>query len=93
MSTKKILTAAALAGILSLSATPSSAHAMSAGMEKCYGIAKTGQNDCGANGHSCAGQAATDGDTNEWVAMPKGTCDKVVGGSIEKPEAKKMMKH
>jgi uncharacterized membrane protein len=50
--------------------------------EKCYGIAKAGKNDCGANGHSCAGQAAKDGDGKEWIHVPKGTCEKIVGGSL-----------
>lgn len=53
--------------------------------EKCYGVVKAGQNDCGANGHSCAGHAAKDGDASEWVMVPAGLCDKLVGGSTEKP--------
>ena len=53
-----------------------------AATEKCYGIAKAGKNDCGANGHSCAGQAAKDGDGKEWIKVPKGTCEKIVGGSL-----------
>jgi uncharacterized membrane protein len=51
-------------------------------MEKCYGVAKAGKNDCAANGHSCAAQAKTDGDKSEWIAVPKGTCEKIVGGSL-----------
>ena len=60
------------------------AQAMGAkeGMEKCYGVAKAGKNDCAANGHSCAAQAKADGDKNEWIAVPKGTCEKIVGGSL-----------
>ena len=50
---------------------------------KCYGVAKKGKNDCGANGHSCAGQAKVDGDANEWIFMPKGLCKKIVGGSLK----------
>lgn len=50
--------------------------------EKCYGVAKAGKNDCGANGHSCAGQAVKDGDGKEWIKVPKGTCEKIVGGSL-----------
>jgi uncharacterized membrane protein len=51
-------------------------------MEKCHGIVKAGKNDCGANGHGCAGQAKTDGDKNEWITLPKGTCERIVGGSL-----------
>lgn len=51
------------------------------GMEKCYGVTKAGKNDCAANGHSCAGQSKADKGANEWVSLPKGTCDRLVGGS------------
>lgn len=59
--------------------------------EKCAGIAKAGKNDCGAlNGsHSCAGQATLDNDDNEWVYLPKGTCDKVIGGVVKAEKAAK----
>ena len=67
---------------------PLSAHAGKEGYEKCQGIAKAGQNDCGANGHSCAGQAAVDGDPNEWVYVPEGTCEKIVGGVLKEASAK-----
>jgi uncharacterized membrane protein len=50
-------------------------------MEKCAGIAKAGKNDCGTSQHACAGQAKADrGD--EWVYVPKGTCEKIVGGTV-----------
>lgn len=51
--------------------------------EKCYGVAKAGQNDCGTSSHSCAGQAAADADKSEWVYVPKGLCAKLAGGSLE----------
>ena len=56
-----------------------------AGKEKCYGVVKAGMNGCGnAQGtHSCAGQATTDGDWGEWVAVPKGLCDKLANGSTK----------
>jgi len=54
------------------------AHAqeMSGAKEKCYGVAKAGQNDCASKtgSHSCAGQAKTDNDPNEWKYVAKGTC-------------------
>ena len=52
--------------------------------EKCYGVVKAGKNDCAAEAHSCAGQATKDGDKANWVYLPKGTCDKLVGGSLKK---------
>lgn len=53
--------------------------------DKCYGIAKAGQNDCGTAVHGCAGMAATDNDPGEWKYVPKGTCDKV-GGKVNPPQ-------
>lgn len=52
--------------------------------EKCYGVVKAGKNMCGrADGkHSCAAQAEKDGDPQEWIYLPKGVCDKLVGGSL-----------
>lgn len=75
------------------------AHAIAAGKEKCYGVVKAGKNDCGnvAKTHSCAGYAAVDGDPGEWLALPAGVCEKLVGGSLVgkvagADDAKKMMK-
>lgn len=54
------------------------------GKEKCYGVVKAGANDCAnaAKTHACAGYAATDRDGGEWLALPKGVCDKLAGGSL-----------
>ena len=79
------LTAAMAFGLVALS---SSAIAGKPGMEKCMGIAKTGMNDCGTSKHACAGQAKTDGDAEEWVYVPTGVCEKIVGGKV-KPAKKK----
>lgn len=53
--------------------------------EKCYGVVKAGKNDCAskANSHSCATFAKTDSDPNEWIKLPKGLCEKLVGGTTE----------
>lgn len=59
------------------------ALAAKAGFEKCQGVSKAGMNDCGANGHACAGQAKKDGDPKEWVYVPEGTCEKLVGGTVK----------
>ncbi|MBU0656833.1 MAG: DUF2282 domain-containing protein [Gammaproteobacteria bacterium] len=59
-------------------------------MEKCGGIVKAGMNDCGANGHACAGQAKVDNDPKEWIKLPKGTCDKIAGGVVIDAEDMKM---
>lgn len=59
-------------------------------MEKCGGIVKAGMNDCGANGHACAGQAKVDNDPGEWLKLPKGTCEKIAGGVVIDAEDMKM---
>lgn len=54
-------------------------------MEKCYGIAKAGQNDCGTATHGCAGESRIDGDKAEWILVPTGLCQKIAGGSTKAP--------
>ena len=49
--------------------------------EKCYGIVKSGKNDCATVTSSCAGTAKRDNQPDAWVYVPSGTCDKIVGGS------------
>jgi uncharacterized membrane protein len=51
--------------------------------EKCYGIVKVGKNDCGTKKHSCAGVSKVDNAPDEWVFLPKGVCEKIVGGSLK----------
>jgi uncharacterized membrane protein len=65
-----------------------SAHAAdNAGKEKCYGVAKVGQNDCASsNGaHSCAGQTKQDNDLRDWKFVAKGTCTSM-GGKMMAPK-------
>lgn len=64
-------------------ATPKVVHDMGSveGMEKCYGVAKAGRNDCGTATHNCAGESKIDGDKTAWIHLPSGVCDKIVGGS------------
>lgn len=54
-------------------------------MEQCFGVAKAGKNDCSSNksAHSCAGQATRNNDPQDFVAVPKGTCDKLANGSLK----------
>ena len=51
-------------------------------MEKCAGVAKAGKNDCGTGKHSCAGQSSADRGADEWIYVPKGTCEKIAGGKV-----------
>lgn len=63
-------------------------EAASTDKEKCYGVVKAGANDCAnaSKTHSCAGHATTDGDAGEWLALPAGVCEKLVGGSLSAGE-------
>ena len=51
--------------------------------ERCYGVVRAGANDCANAVHSCAKQAPADRDRREWIAVPKGTCLRLTGGSPE----------
>ena len=66
---------------LTLMATPVVAEEK----EKCFGIAKAGQNDCAnlSGSHSCAGQSKLDMDKGEWKYVAKGTCADMKGLSME----------
>lgn len=79
----KPLVAAAIAGLIALSQTGSAlAQDKKPAREKCYGIAKKGQNDCGTARHTCAGKAKKDNEPDEWKYVPQGTCEKM-GGSLK----------
>ena len=81
---KKVLIGSAMATALTMAATTSPVFAGDKKMERCYGVAKAGKNDCAAGpGTSCAGTSTEDGQGNAWMYVPKGTCEKLVGGSLE----------
>jgi uncharacterized membrane protein len=47
-------------------------------MDKCYGIALKGDNDCAAGaGTTCAGTAKADYQGNAWKYVAKGTCETI----------------
>jgi len=88
--------AAALAAVFALSTGVSMAAAddMKAknDTEKCYGVAKAGQNDCKAGaGTSCAGTSKTDYQADAWKMVKKGTCVTIKTpngmGSLTAPKA------
>ena len=52
-----------------------SSSSTAAATEKCYGVAKAGQNDCKAGaGTTCAGSSKADYDGKYFKEVPKGTC-------------------
>jgi uncharacterized membrane protein len=83
-------TLTAISALLAVGAGALTAPAQAADkadQEKCYGVAKAGKNDCAGTAHACAGQAKTSGDANEFISLPKGTCERLSGGSLA-PKAK-----
>jgi uncharacterized membrane protein len=70
---------AAFAGALAMGLAMAS-HASEAKqpMEKCYGVAKAGENDCKAGaGTTCAGTSKVDYQKNAWKLVPAGTCTQI----------------
>src|SRR5688572_27095622 len=51
------------------------------GMEKCYGVARAGFNDCTDMATICD-KSVIDGDPNYFVYVPVGVCNKIVGGLL-----------
>ena len=52
-------------------------------MEKCYGISKAGMNDCQTATASCAGSATKDKQADAFIFLPKGICNRIVGGELK----------
>ncbi len=93
MNQRTMITAAA-ASLMSLAMLSSPAFAQNAAKEKCFGIAKAGQNDCAnlAGTHSCAGQSKVDNDKGEWKYVAAGTCATMKGMTMEEAKASMMKK-
>ncbi|MEI7464945.1 MAG: DUF2282 domain-containing protein [Burkholderiales bacterium] len=89
MKTQTIVSTA-LAAALALGLVGQAAAQDKSAKEKCYGIAKAGMNDCAnlSGTHSCAGQAKTDGASDDWKYVAKGTCAKEGGLAAEEAKAK-----
>jgi len=86
----RLIVSSALASALSLGLAGQAA-AQEKGKEKCYGVAKAGQNDCAnlSGTHSCAGQTKDNMSTNDWKYVAKGTCKDLKG--LSEAEAKAAM--
>ncbi|WP_110968838.1 BufA1 family periplasmic bufferin-type metallophore [Pseudomonas huaxiensis] len=71
------LALASLAGAAMADDTTTKA-ASGAAMEKCYGVAMAGKNDCKAGaGTTCAGSSKKDYDGMSWKNVPAGTCTSI----------------
>jgi uncharacterized membrane protein len=90
---QRLIATSALASVLALGLlSGAQAQDQAGAKEKCFGIAKAGQNDCAnlSGTHSCAGQSKTDHDVVEWRYVDKGTCAQLGGKTPD--EAKKLAK-
>ena len=83
-SKKATLMTSAVAAALLLAGTSATVQAQpDYEPEKCFGVSKAGQNDCAAGpGTVCAGTSTVDAQGNAWMYVPKGSCEKLVGGSL-----------
>lgn len=84
---RRIVISTAATSLMAMAAISTPAFAEGA-KEKCYGVAKAGQNDCAnlSGSHSCAGQSKLDMDKGEWKYVAAGTCKQM--GGLTKDEAK-----
>ncbi len=83
MTKKSAVLAAAIGSLVAFAGPAFSADdAKKPATEKCYGVAKAAKNDCAGAAHSCQGLAKKDGDAKEWINVPKGTCERLVNGSL-----------
>ena len=89
---------AALASVVALgfatstiAANPPGPVTPTAGQEKCYGIAKAGQNDCAnqSGTHSCAGLSKADMSLDDWKYVAAGTCGAMKGKTAAEVKAMK----
>ena len=88
---QRLIVSSALASVLALGLIAQvSAADDKMGKEKCFGVAKAGQNDCAnASGtHSCAGQSKVDNGADEWKYVAKGTCKDMKGLTETEAKAK-----
>ena len=85
---KRLIISSALASVMAAGLL-APASAQDKGKEKCYGIAKGGQNDCAnlAGMHSCAGQSKADNHAGEFKYVAKGTCKDMKGLTADEAKA------
>jgi uncharacterized membrane protein len=87
MNRTQTFTASTLAAVIALGlAGNAGAAEKKTDGEKCYGVVKSGKNDCKTLSNACAGHAMEDGQKDAFLVVPKGTCERIVGGSLEAPQ-------
>lgn len=84
----------ALVAAVSISIAQADEKPPAGGGEKCYGVAKAGENDChgttsAGERQGCPGWSEKDNDPYAWSWTPKGECLKK-GGSYQPPPQSKL---
>ncbi len=84
---KRLIVATALASAVAtpgaVLAAPNPAPTPPFKAEKCYGIARAGENDCASTGNNeCAGTSRKALDLRAWIYVPEGYCRRIQGGSL-----------
>ena len=89
---QRLIVSSALASVLAQGLIGHASAADDKTKEKCFGVAKAGQNDCAnlSGSHSCAGQAKAEMVADDWKYVAKGTCKDMKG--MTEAEAKAKMK-
>ncbi len=82
MKKNSVAVATAVSSLIVLGASMAATPALAGDKEKCYGVAAAGHNDCATKNSSCAGTAKMDAQGDAFVALPKGLCEKLAGGSL-----------
>jgi uncharacterized membrane protein len=75
----------AISGVLTLAAAATASTALAADDskgEQCAGIVKAGKNDCATATNACHGHVTSDANAEAWIYVPKGTCERIVGGRV-----------
>jgi uncharacterized membrane protein len=90
MKNVKTVVSSALATVIAMGALGLQSEAFAADkdmdkMEKCYGVVKAGKNDCKTLSNACAGHSTADSQKDAFIAVPAGTCERIVGGSLVAP--------
>ena len=76
----KLKTTTLITSALSLALITSSSIARAENSnEQCAGVVKAGLNDCASVEHICAGMNFDDGNETDWLWLPTGTCNKIIG--------------
>lgn len=77
-STHATLAATLAIAVAGAALAPAASAQAKPAMEKCYGVALAGKNDCKAGaGTSCAGTSKVDYQGNAWKLVKAGTCTSI----------------